>query len=241
MNVTRGGVELKMKLKKKGLVFIRGWIASIFIAILIATSFKSAVADWYVVPTGSMKPTIVEGDRILTNKLAYDLKIPYTTWRIATWDSPKRGDIVVFYSPVDGKRLVKRVIGLPGDLISMRNNRLDINGVALEYESIQKETPSDTASEEELGHQFYQEYLFGIVHRVMTTPTQSSLRSFRGVIVPKGHYFMMGDNRDNSADSRFFGFVDRKQILGRANSIVISLDPDHYYRPRWDRFLSDLL
>lgn len=77
-------------------IFIRGWIGSVLIALLIATLFKSAIADWYVVPTGSMKPTIIEGDRIFTNKLAYDLKVPYTTLRIASWDDPKRGDIVVF-------------------------------------------------------------------------------------------------------------------------------------------------
>lgn len=231
---------METRLKKKLLLFIRGWIGSILIAILIATSIKSAVADWYVVPTGSMKPTIVEGDRIFTNKLAYDLKVPYTTWHLASWDNPKRGDIVVFRSPVDGKRLVKRVVGLPGDHIGMRDNRLYINGVALDYESIHQDTLAETADEKNIGHQFYMEYLLGNQHRVMISPSQLSLRSFGAVVVPKRHYFMMGDNRDNSADSRYFGFVERNQILGRANSIVISLDPGNYYRPRWERFFSDL-
>jgi len=187
-----------------------------------------------------MKPTIVEGDRIFTNKLAYDLKVPYTTWHLTSWDNPKRGDIVVFHSPVDGKRLVKRVVGLPGDHIGMRDNRLYINGVALEYESIHQDTLAEAADEQNMGHHFYMEYLLGNQHRVMITPSQLSLRSFGAVVVPKRHYFMMGDNRDNSADSRYFGFVERNQILGRANSIVISLDPGNYYRPRWERFFSDL-
>lgn len=115
-------------------VFVRGWIGSVLIALLIATSFKSAIADWYVVPTGSMKPTILEGDRIFANKLAYDLKVPYTTAHIASWDSPKRGDIFVFNSPTDGTCLVKRVVGIPGDIIAMHNNRLFINGNALRYD-----------------------------------------------------------------------------------------------------------
>ncbi len=106
---------MKGDLKRYFSIFLRGWIGSMLVALLIATSFKSAIADWYVVPTGSMKPTIVEGDRIFTNKLAYDLKVPYTTWHIVSWDNPKRGDIVVFDSPADGKLLVKRVIGLPGE------------------------------------------------------------------------------------------------------------------------------
>jgi len=78
-------------------MFWKGWGYSIVVALILATSFKSAIADWNIVPTGSMKPTIVEGDRIFVNKLAYDLKIPYTTWHIAEWSDPQRGEIVVFY------------------------------------------------------------------------------------------------------------------------------------------------
>ena len=117
---------MKYNWKTNANKFLKGWVFSIFVALLIATSFKSAIADWNIVPTGSMIPTILEGDRIFVNKLAYDLKIPYTTVHIAKWGAPQRGDIVVFYSPADGKRLVKRVVGLPGDSIAMQNNRLII-------------------------------------------------------------------------------------------------------------------
>ena len=86
------------------------------------------MADWNDVPTGSMKPTILEGDRVFVNKLAYDLKVPFTTWHITEWSNPHCGDIVVFFSPKDGKRLVKRVIGLPGDTVELQNERLVING-----------------------------------------------------------------------------------------------------------------
>ena len=211
---------------------------SIAIALLIATSIKSAIADWYVVPTGSMKPTIVEGDRIFTNKLAYDLKLPYTRLHLAVWDDPKRGDIVVFISPVDGKRLVKRVVGIPGDKIALYNNRLLINGKEAAYEVLSPKNFPEVTSAAPSNLLFYKETINEKAHPVMITPKSLSPRSFNTVVVPDDQYFMMGDNRDNSADSRYFGFVKRENILGKANSIVISLDLDHHYRPRWHRFFT---
>src|SRR5207248_6523982 len=104
--------------------FWREQIRPLAVMLIALFSVRSSLADWNVVPTGSMKPTIIEGDRILVNKLAYDLKVPFTTWHIAEWSNPQRGDIVVFYSPHDEKRLVKRVIGLPGDSIELRNDVL---------------------------------------------------------------------------------------------------------------------
>lgn len=231
---------MKKHFKEYVSIFVRGWIGSVLIALLIATSFKAAIADWYVVPTGSMKPTILEGDRIFANKLAYDLRVPYTTLHIASWDSPKRGDIVVFNSPADGRCLVKRVVGIPGDTVAMRNNQLFVNGEALKYEFLDPKSFETSMSSADVGHQFYTEDLTGHKHTTMVTPYQPSLRSFALVTVPDRHYFMMGDNRDNSADSRYFGFVDRKEILGRVTAIVISLDLGHYYQPRWSRFFTKL-
>src|SRR5664280_2814500 len=115
-------------LRKRLLWLWNEWIKSLLIVLVVVGAFRSAVADWNDVPTGSMKPTILEGDRIMVNKLAYDLKVPFTRWRLARWGQPQRGDIVVLFSPADGQRLVKRVIGLPGDLLSLRNDRLFING-----------------------------------------------------------------------------------------------------------------
>lgn len=221
-------------------IFIQGWIGSVLIALLIVTSFKSAIGDWYVVPTESMKPTILEGDRILANKLAYDLKVPYTTLHIASWDDPKRGDIVVFNSPKDGKCLVKRIVGVPGDIVAMHNNQLSINGEVLRYDPIDLESLEPSTSASDAMQKIYIEDLTGHKHKTMVMPYQPSIQSFAPVTVPDGHYFMMGDNRDNSADSRYFGFVDRKEILGRATAIVISLDLQHYYQPRWPRFFTKL-
>ena len=222
-------------LKKKLKIYWKGWGCSLFVALIIATSFKSAIADWNIVPTGSMKPTIVEGDRVFVNKLAYDLKIPYTTWRIAEWREPQRGEIVVFYSPADNKRLVKRVVCLPGDTIAMLKNRLFINGRYLKYEPI-----NDQSNDKASGQSCFMENLTGRKHPVMISPYHSPVRSFGPVIVPEGRYFMMGDNRDNSADSRYFGFVDRNRIVGQATAVVASLDINNNYRPRWERFFTKL-
>jgi signal peptidase I len=216
----------------------KSWGFSILVAVLVATSFKSAIADWNVVPTGSMKPTIVEGDRIFINKLAYDLKVPYTTWHLMTWADPQRGDIVVFYSPADGTRLVKRVIGLPGDTLAMQNNRLYINGRATMY-ALPAEQATDALRLKRPAYTL-QEELPGRQHPVLIMPGAFSPKSFAPLRVPKDHYFMMGDNRDNSADSRYFGFVRRERIVGQALAVVVSLDIFNWYKPRWERSFTRL-
>ena len=226
--------------KKNLSVFWKGWLFSVLVALLVATSFKSAIADWNVVPTGSMKPSIVEGDRIFVNKLAYDLKLPYTRWHMAKWGDPERGDIVVFYSPADEKRLVKRVVGLPGDSIAMRNNQLIINGKPLKYKRIGQQTIDGLSLNGNPNRYYLMEDLAGRKHPVMIIPRHPSFRSFGPVTVPKGHFFMMGDNRDNSADSRCFGYVERNRIVGHATAIVASLDINNHYRPRWKRFFTRL-
>jgi signal peptidase I len=228
------------KREKRICLFWRSWVFSILVALFIATSFKSAVADWNIVPTGSMKPTIVEGDRIFVNKLAYDLKLPYTTRHLARWNDPERGDIVVFFSPADDKRLVKRVIGLPGDTIAMRNNGLIINGKALTYERVYPDEIDDKYFIKVLYKYCYKENLFGRKHPVLFTPDRPSLHSFGPVTVPKDFFFMLGDNRDNRADSRYFGFVERDRIVGEATAIVASFNRDYNYLPRWERFFKIL-
>jgi signal peptidase I len=222
--------------KKRIAIFWQGWGWSILVAVLIATSFRSAIADWNDVPTGSMEPTILEGDRIFVNKLAYDLKVPYTTWHLARWDDPKRGDIVVFFSPEDGKRLVKRVVGLPGDEIAMQRNQLFINGEPLQYKALDQEIIDQLASAQQSQHLFFSELLTDKAHPIMTSRFPYLYSTFRPKIIPEGQYFMMGDNRDNSRDSRFFGFVERRRIVGRATTVVFSLNYDNHYFPRWNRF-----
>jgi signal peptidase I len=217
--------------------FWREWRGFI-VFLVVMFSFRSAIADWNDVPSGSMLPTILIGDRILVDKLAYDLKLPFTTVHMSTWGEPKRGDIVVFYSPADGVRLVKRVIGVPGDRVSMNNNHLVINGVPVQYEARGETSPDpkDYGGPQELKL----EQLDGRPHLMLVTPQRPAMRSFPPVEVPPDEFLMMGDNRDNSNDSRYIGFVPRGEILGRASRVVFSLDPDHWYAPRAGRFLSVL-
>lgn len=215
-------------------------IRPLLLLALVLFSIRSSLADWNDVPTGSMKPTILEGDRVFVNKLAYDLKVPFTTWHLAQWGNPNRGDIVVFYSPHDGKRLVKRVIGLPGDTLELRNNVLLINGLAVEYKSLAAEALRDTAPADRASHVFATEQLPGQVHAVAADPAVRALRNFGPYQVPENHFFMMGDNRDDSFDSRYYGPVDRRQIVGRAISVVMSLDHSRYWLPRWHRSFKSL-
>src|SRR5262245_55357541 len=199
-------------------------IRPLLILLFIGFSLRSSLADWNDVPTGSMKPTILEGDRVFVNKLAYDLKVPFTTWHLAEWSNPRRGDIVVFFSPHDGQRLVKRVIGLPGDTIELRNNTLVLNGALIEYKPIAEELLRDVAPADRASHVFAAEQLSGQSHAVAAYPMVRALRDFGPYQVPEGRYFMMGDNRDDSFDSRYYGCVERKQIVGQATCVALSFD-----------------
>ena len=217
--------------KKKVIYEIRVFL----LMILIVSSLRSALADWNDVPTGSMKPTIQEGDRVVVNKLAYDLKIPFTTVNVLKWDDPKRGDIVVLFSPADGTRLVKRVVAVPGDQVEMRDNQLFVNGQPA------RQSPIAESESPEQGKAFVlDEDLYGHIHKMMVTPEIPAVRSFGPVTVPNDHYFVLGDNRDNSNDSRFIGFIERRRIVGKAVAVAFSLDRANYFVPRFERFFEGL-
>src|SRR5690348_13270408 len=178
-----------------------------------------------------MKPTILEGDRILVIKIAYAARIPFTHISVHRFAEPQRGDIVVFDSKAADTRLVKRVIGLPGDIVEMTGNRLTINGVDARYSDF--EYGADAV--------FAVETYAGRSHRIeLSRAGGSGASAFGPVRVPKGHYLVLGDNRDNSADSRFYGFVPRDEIVGSTKMVVVSLDYDHHYRPRLDRLLHEI-
>jgi len=227
-----------MNTKKYRVVARRWWrqeIRPLLILALVMFSIRSSLADWNDVPTGSMKPTILEGDRVFVNKLAYDLKVPFTTWHITQWSNPQRGDIVVFFSPKDGTRLVKRVIGLPGDTVELRNEQLVINGQPVDYTAPDPEMAAQLSGAERVRSVFATEKLPACPHAVMAIYGVPAMRTFAPTQVPDSHYFMMGDNRDDSFDSRYFGTVARGQIVGRATSVVLSLDKKNYWLPRWSR------
>jgi signal peptidase I len=213
--------------------FWREWLRPLAFAAAIVFPLKSAVADWNYVPSGSMIPSILPGELVWINKLAYDLKVPFTTVHLAEWGNPQRGDVVVFYSPADGIRLVKRIVGLPGDVIESREDHLFINGAPLAYAAFSRaEQPAGVPA----GAMLEEERLASRSHPVMALPSLPARRTFGPVRVPPGQYFAMGDNRDNSHDSRFFGCVARDRILGRATTVVASVDLDRYGQPRFARF-----
>lgn len=199
--------------------------------------FRTAVADWNPVPTASMRPTVIEGDVVLVNRLAWQLKVPLTDVVLARWDTPAQGDIAVLSSPADGTRLLKRVVGVPGDLVELRAGRLFLNGVAQAYEE------SETVAEP-IGGRWIEarrgiEQLGAHAHIVQALPAVAARRngSWR---VPAGHVFVMGDNRDNSLDSRYFGPVPIEQLNGRVARLLASFDRDRWYLPRLDRIAKPL-
>ncbi|MEO6277910.1 signal peptidase I [Roseateles sp.] len=195
-----------------------------FIVFLLGFALlRTAVADWNPIPSGSMRPTLLEGDVVLVNRLAYDLKLPLTDVVLLPLGEPQRGDVVTLSSPAGGTRLIKRIVGLPGDRIAMQEDVLILNGQPLSYTD--KQTHGETVvpgfvvdavrASEDLG---------GRPHAVQFLPSLRARRSFAEVTVPAGHYFLLGDNRDNSEDSRFIGTVPREKLIGRAHHVLVAAD-----------------
>jgi signal peptidase I len=212
----------------------REW-RGILLFLLLMCAFRSSFADIYNVPTGSMKPTVVEGDRVLTEKMAYDLRLPFTPLVLWHRADPKRGDIVVLYSPQDGMRLLKRVVAVPGDVVQMRDETVSIDGRPMPFSA---PAPGEEAAlPDASAYVFRQEDLAGHEHAVMFDPKRWALRDFGPVTVPAGEYFVMGDNRDDSKDSRYIGFIPRESIAGRVFAVGYSLDPTRHYLPRFARAL----
>jgi signal peptidase I len=205
-----------------------------FFFLLGMLMFRSALADWNTVPTGSMQPTIRIGDRIVVDRMAYDLRVPFTHFSLLHRADPRRGDIVIIDSAATGDRLVKRVIGVPGDRIALRGNVLYVNGHAAQYRPV-----SVTGIAADLAQPAsYADESIGDWHHLVRLARYlpSPASNYGPVTVPAGHYLAMGDNRDDSYDSRYFGFVPRAEIVGRARYVAVSLDPARHGLPRPDRW-----
>lgn len=217
---------------KKLITENKGFLFFLFSMIVV----RSAVADWYGVPSGSMYPTLMIGDRIVSNRLAYDVKIPFTDVIVKHIADPQRGDIVTFISPEDGNRLVKRVIGLPGDVVEMRGEELAVNGVTASYTAADGDIAMQLTPDYSGRQLVLNEQVLGSRHSIIVMPERMALRSFGPVTVPPGQYLMLGDNRDASKDSRYIGFVKRELITGQVTRVAFSLDTDKLYLPRTERF-----
>jgi len=206
-----------------------------FVAFLVLFGiFRTAVADWNPIPSASMRPNLLEGDVVFVNRLAYDAKIPLTNVSLARLGDPQRGDVVTFSSPKDGTRLIKRIAALPGDTIEMRGERLLINGKPADYtvlgNGIEKVEPLG-----ELTALHLKERSGDASYRIQVLPQVSAMRDFGPVTVPADRYLMLGDNRDNSGDSRVFGTVPRELLIGRAERILVSADIKGNWAPRGER------
>ena len=200
--------------------------------------FRTAIADWNPIPSGSMRPTLLEGDVVLVDRTAYDLKIPLTDVSIAHLGEPRRGDVVTFSSPRDGTRLIKRIVGLPGDVLEMRDEVLYVNGTPMAYSGpVVGEEPVRGSSTQTVRAT---EHLPGRDHSVQFFPELPALRSFRPISVPADQYFMLGDNRDDSADSRYIGFVPRHVLIGRAHRVLVSANILGNWLPRMERVGSQI-
>ena len=217
------------------------WRYTLLFVVFVLVPVKSSLADWNWVPTGSMNPTILEGDLVYVNKLAYDLRFPLTLHSLKHQADPERGDITVLFSPEDRTRMVKRVIGLPGDKIEMRNNIVTINGKQIDYLALSSDQTKDLEAELHGISIFAEEQLDGRPHSVMSIPSiQTPLRNFRKITVPEDQYFVMGDNRDVSKDSRIFGFAERKLFVGEATGVIASFNILDKFQPRLRRFFTKL-
>lgn len=236
--------ESKAKWKSRLYSYWRDWRAFVIFVILMLL-FRSAIADWNHVPSGSMNPGILEGDRLVVDKIAYDIRWPFSLYRISRWGHPERGDIVTFPSPESEKDLlIKRVVGIPGDIIEVVDNHLVINGVEATYEPLTTEEVDSLPMRNRNMYDFVYEELLGDRRVVMWAKRRSrdlASRNFGPEVVPDGCYFMMGDNRDRSRDSRSIGFIERRRVIGRAHTVAFSLDTGNYWMPRMRRFFTELM
>jgi signal peptidase I len=200
-------------------------VKSYFIIIAVIFGLRSFVVEPFQIPSGSMLPTLKIGDFILVNKFDYGLRLPVLNTTVISTTEPKRGDVVVFKYPLDPSlNYIKRLVGLPGDKVSYHNKVLTVNGEQVSKAFLAKLPISLNPNQEPI--ELFNENLGGVQHEIYNsyrfTPHEGDW------VVPKGHYFVMGDNRDNSADSRFWGFVPEENMKGRA----------FYVWLHWDEFFS---
>ena len=210
----------------------------LFLFFVLLIFVRATIVDWNHVPTRSMVPSIVPGDRIFVDKTAFGLRLPYSAAPILRWGRPLRSEIVVFHAPKTGILTVKRIIGLPGDTVSWRNSELLVNGEAARY-SLLPDTERDPILTLQFPHtRSLNEQISGQEREILRykISPKKSHGSFETVVVPSSYYLVLGDNRDNSADYRAFGFVHADEMVGRAKGVLFSLDPESFYAPRWHRF-----
>ena len=193
-------------------------VKQVFIAVVLALLIKTSVVEAYKIPTSSMEDTLLVGDFLLANKFVYGAQLPLVDWRLPAISDPERGDIIIFIWPGDGvTKYIKRCVGLPGDTIEVRDKVLFVNGERFPDPEFSKYIDTNLRGEQNI-----QPRRIGGL---------SSRDNFGPYIVPRDSYFMMGDNRDNSSDSRYWGAVPKDLVLGEALVVHWSWDEERYPSP----------
>jgi signal peptidase I len=197
----------------------REYVDAIVVAVLLALFFRQFIIQAFRIPSSSMESTLLVGDFLFVNKFLYGAQFPFSSWRLPALREPQAGDIIVFKSPTDGRDFIKRCVAVAGDTVEMRNKRLYVNGV---------ETPEP--------------YVQHTDSRVLLS-TQGPRDNMGPVVIPEGHIFMLGDNRDNSHDSRFWGPLPVDRVRGKAMFIYFSIDTQKGFIPPHLRFarIGDLI
>jgi signal peptidase I len=207
------------------------WVQTFTIAVLVFLFVRAFFVEAFKIPSGSMERTLLPGDFLLVDKLAYGAVVPFTDLRVPGYRTPQRGDVIVFQYPLDEtKTYVKRLVGLPGDTLAMREGVLVRNGAVLDEPYVVHSDPDLDPGNDQFGWQRH--YLVRTAEAAAfgDHPTRNN---WGPLIVPAGKYFALGDNRDNSEDSRYWGFVPAENVRGRPLVVYYSYAPDSAERAPW--------
>lgn len=227
-------VYTKNKIEPPEMSRLIDYAKSFFPVLLFVLVLRSFLFEPFRVPTGSLEPTVNKGDFILSNKYVYGVRLPVWGTKLISNGSPKNNDIAIFRTPIDQKTwMVKRVVGVPGDKIDYVDKKLTINGESAKYIFVRDEQDTNDGINKWPVKVLEEEFM-GNKHQIFVRETNYN-QDFH-IVVPANHYFMMGDNRDNSDDSRFWGFVPEENLEGQAILVWLSWDPFDWSNIRWNRF-----
>ena len=205
------------------------WSIELFPVLLLVFIFRGFIFEPFRVPSNSMMPTLLTGDFIVVNKFDYGFRLPITNTKLVEFSKPNRGDVIVFRYPnyeknpgYSGVDFIKRIVAIPGDVISYSDDQLVINDKAIEIKNIGPYIGVDSGKSMN-NYKLAQEFISALPHEILINPNRRS-KGIPEITIPEGHYFVMGDNRSHSSDSRFWGFVPEEYIIGRAIGIWMHWD-----------------
>jgi signal peptidase I len=218
------------RVNRGGLRWVWEWVKSLQIAILLFLFVRAFLVEAFKIPSGSMEKTLLVGDFLLVNKMVYGAEVPFTGKHLPAIRHPQRGDVIVFQWPVDpSKNFVKRLVGIPGDTLMMSEGDLYVNGKRQAERYVSHSEPEADPTNAEF--EWQKKYLVKTAEAASSAPP--SRNNWGPLVVPKDEYFVLGDNRDNSLDSRYWQFVPDSLIRGRPMFVYYSYDPDSLDRMSW--------